>query len=250
MTTPALPLQQRWLWLAASVATALLFASLQWLLRQPGERLSPWIEQARRWPGAPWLWQVARLSYAVGLPALALFWQGALTERGLGLQPVLWLTDAPAELVQANWLDWVRDLGWAAGIGGGAWLLAILGQHLVQQATGEAARYEHHFGLAGREAIYHQVHWAFYREPFVLLWGNGWGAWLGLGLVALEAACNPLRWEDWRFFGRGRDLLVRALLAVVSLLLYLQTQNLWLALLTDWGVGWALGSACPVGQVS
>ncbi len=246
MDANALPLQQRWLWLAASVATALLFASLQWLLRQPGERLSPWVERGRQWPGAPWLWQMARLSYAVGIPALALFWQGALTERGLGLQPVLWISDSlsPA-LIQANWVDWVRDVGWAAGIGGGGWLLVIVGQHLVQRATGEGARYLHQPGRALREAVYHQVHWAFYREPFVLLWGVSWGAWAGLGLVALEAALNPVRWEDWRFFGRGRDLLVRAVLAVVSLLLYLQTQNLWLAILTDWALGWALGSARP-----
>jgi hypothetical protein len=87
------------------------------------------------------------------------------------------------------------------------------------------------------------VHWAFYREPFVLLWGLSLGTWAGLLPVAFEAGINPARWDDLRVPPHGRDLLIRVGLAIVGALLFLETQNLWLAILMDAVVGWRLGQA-------
>jgi len=95
--------------------------------------------------------------------------------------------------------------------------------------------------VALREAIYHQAHWAFYREPFVLLLGVGLGTWAGLIPVAAEALVNPARWTDLQSPARGRDLLIRVGLAVLSALLFIQTQNIWLAILADTGLLWLLG---------
>jgi hypothetical protein len=61
--------------------------------------------------------------------------------------------------------------------------------------------------------------------------------------VILEAAINPARWADLRVPHRSHDLLVRAFLAVVSALLFIQTQNLWVAFLLDTALGWGFGKA-------
>ncbi len=237
-------LQERWLWLAGSLGIAFIVSWAGWLARRPRDPQWSWWERWHHWRGRPWLSQSARLLYAIGIPAAALFWRGALTERGLGLQPWLWSDAASPGAFQSNWESLMRDLGWALSIMAGTGALLALGRRATRHSSGKALPLRRDFGIALREALYHQVHWAFYREPFVLVWGIGNGTWLGLLPVMLEAALNPARWAELRSSQRGgRDLLVRAALAVASILLYIRTQNLWLALLVDVSLGWAAGLA-------
>jgi len=175
----------------------------------------------------------------VGIPAMALLWRGALTERGLGLKSLPW-SSSPA-LSSTTLADWAKDIGWAISIALGAWAVLLIGDYRVKRIVGTATRRQHKVSIALREATYHQIHWAFYREPFVLLWGIPTGTWAGLIPLTFETLTNPARWAELNAPHTGRALLIRAALAVVSVLIYIQTQNLWLALLVDATLGWALG---------
>jgi hypothetical protein len=91
-----------------------------------------------------------------------------------------------------------------------------------------------------RESAYHEVHWAFYRNAPILTLGAYWGIWIGLGLVAVEAALNPAWRRGLANPEQAPSRLVRAALAVVSSVLFWLTENLWLALTIHWGVSWGL----------
>lgn len=236
--TPDLALLERWFWLTISLAIAIFAILVRWILERPGSRYAADFRAWQRKPGAVWAIQSARLIYALGIPTLALLWRGALTARGLGLQAAPWRGGL------VNWEDWMRDLGWAIFLGAGLWLLVRLSDVMIYRQMGVAADHpRREWSTALREAIYHQAHWAFYREPFVLLWGLSLGTWAGLLPVAFEAGINPVRWEDLRSPTRGRALVIRAGLAIVGALLFLETQNLWVAILVDAVVGWRLGEA-------
>ena len=80
-----------------------------------------------------------------------------------------------------------------------------------------------------REAIYHEVHWAFYRNaPIVTLHEYGgdvyWGIWAGLTIVALEAILNPAWRRDLTDPQRAPARLVRVALAIVSGVLFFVTD--------------------------
>ncbi len=217
-------LEQRWLWIGGSILLAIFAAWVRWAAARPP--LPEWQVKLERSPAAPWLAQAARLLYAVGIPATVLLAQGQLTLRGLGLQP------------RAG-LDWMRESGWSLALGVGALAIFALARRASALLPLHRAKRQDGW-VALREAVYHQTHWAFYREPFVLLWGPALGAWAGLLPVALEAALNPARWADLRTNSpQSRALLFRAALAIISVLVYIQTQNFWLALLVDAVLGWA-----------
>lgn len=228
-------LLERWLWLILSIGTALVVISARLLAETVGKR-RPAAAQFLNLLERPWLVHPLRLLYAIGFPAVALFWRGILTERGLGLKPLSFTPMSAA---------WPADIGWGVLVAAGVWLIFTLSEWQMRRAGAPPLTCRHSLGVAVREAVYHQVHWAFYREPFVLLWGPALGTWAGLAPVTLEALINPARWNDLQSPARSRDLLVRVGLAVASALLYLQTQNLWVALLADAAVGWALGQAVP-----
>jgi membrane protease YdiL (CAAX protease family) len=96
-----------------------------------------------------------------------------------------------------------------------------------------------------REALYHEVHWAFYRNAPIVALGLYWGTWAGLMLAAFEALANPAWRKGLGAPERAAALLLRAALAVISSLLFLRTQNLWLAILLHWGVTSVLRSLYP-----
>jgi len=253
--------QEAWLWLAGSFLVALLWVNLSWLF-------APWAEEAdtaerseslperiiRRVAGgrlSPFVFQVFRLLYYVGIPAAALFWgRDAVVARFLGLQPLL-LPDAAVTAastdVSANWLGWLHDLGWAAGI-------AVASLGLLALASLTHRRALSHIGtgreqgrvrrpsavIAAREALYHETHWAFYRSAPIVAFGTYWGPWVGLLLVGIQASANP-RWrESLRNPGEAWHVLQRAAIAVVSTVLFLQAQNLWLAFVAHSVLWWTM----------
>ena len=252
--------REAWLWLGASLLLALLWSNLTWLF-------SPWADavgssetsgslaerivfQVAHWRFSGSVHQGLRLLYYVGLPAVALFWgRDAVLSRLLGLQRLA--LPSPGEgtstaALSANWADWIHDLGWAAvlGLAGtGLLLLASMAYHRALfsiKSTGRTGR-TGGWRLA-REAIYHEVHWAFYRNAPVMAFGLYWGTWAALALIALEAALNPEWRGDLVEPARAWPCLVQGAIAVVSCLVYMQTQNLWLAVLLHWGIEWTLQS--------
>jgi len=241
----------RWDWLLGSIVLATLASLTHWLLhyvtRAAGERKAAdgiWLRVLRTIE-SPWVTLPIRLIYAIGIPAAALFWQGALTARGLGLQPMLAVTLAlpGADNVTQSGNPgqaWGDDLNRLVVVAGVTALVMAVGSRIARQLAPQSTTGKRNLGVAILEAVYHEVHWAFYREPFIYSWGIGLGSWLGALPVLLETSVNLMFWE--RLHTRGaayqRQILVRAGLFVASTQLYLLTQNLWLAIALDALVGW------------
>lgn len=248
-----------WLWLAASLGLAIFWSHLVWVFLpwvkkeedQSSEAASfeeKVVHRIATWHLAPALLQVARLLYYIGLPASALFWgRDALIGRLFGLQPLL-LPLSPgtehAALLSTNWVDWLHDFGWAAALGlvsGMLLLLAGLAHRRALPTERDPHPTRHPaFWETVREATYRETHWAFYRNAPIVAFGLYWGVWVGLALVALEALADPIWRGGLSDFGRVPPQLLRASLAMVSSLLFLQTQNLWLAIAVHSAVAWGL----------
>jgi hypothetical protein len=240
-----------WLWLSGSLLLAALWANLAWFFRQPRSgAVREFVTPLVSWRFSPWLLQLLRLVYYIGMPFAALLWgHDAVVGRLLGLQqfavPFSGGREAGA-YVAANWLDWAHDVGWTVTLGIAAWGLLALGWWAYRRAMATAGEAQ---GLSGfsdsgwvllREAAYHEVHWAFYRNAPILALGAYWGVWIGLILVALEALLNPVWRKGLADPRRAPGQLTRGALAVVSGVLFLLTENLWLVLILDWAVSWAL----------
>jgi hypothetical protein len=245
---------EAWFWLGGSLLAAMLWTNLAWLF-------SPWVDaEASRetpaslaesivsrvgnWRFAPTLFQGLRLLYYIGIPSAALFWgHDAVVSRVLGLKRLALPTPGSAPL-DANWAAWAHDLGWAAVLGLGSGGLILLAALVHRQALSKVDNIRQgHKAPAweiAREAFYHEAHWAFYRNAPVVALGSYWGTWTGLALVALEALVNPTWREGLREPSQAWSQLSRGALLVVSSLIYLQTQNLWLALLLHWAISWTL----------
>jgi len=240
-----------WLWLSGSLLLAILWANLAWFFRQPRSGIvGEFVTRLLAWRFAPLLLQFLRLLYYIGVPFAALLWgHDAVVGRLLGLQPL----DLPAlseettgAAAAANWLNWAYDVGWAAALGIGAWALLATGWWAYRRALASVGEGRAVMGADAsgwallREAAYHEVHWAFYRNTPIIVCGMYWGIWGGLALVALEAALNPAWRKGLADPQRAPSQLLRGALAVVSGALFLLTENLWLALALHWGVSWGL----------
>jgi len=240
-----------WLWLGGSLLLAALWANLSWFFRQPRSGAAgEFVARLNAWRFSPWLLQFLRLSYYIGVPFAALLWgHDAVVGRLLGLQPLnLSIADGKEATasVAANWLDWAHDVGWAAILGIAAWGVLALGWWAYRRAMVAAGEEDGATGANGsgwvllREAAYHEAHWAFYRNAPILAVGTYWGVWTGLALVALEAALNPGWRKDLSDPQQALSQLMRGALAIVSSVLFLLTENLWLALALHWGVSGGL----------
>jgi len=242
-----------WLWLSGSLLLAVLWANLARFFQSPrSEVMGEFVPRLLSWRFSPHLLQLLRLLYYIGVPFAALLWgHDAVVGRLLGLQRL----DLPAlgeettgAAVTANWLDWAYDVGWAAALGLGAWGLLALGWWAYRRALATAGEGKEVAGVNAsgwvllREAAYHETHWAFYRNAPILAWGAYWGVWAGLALVTFEAVLNPAWCQGLADPQRAPAQLLRGALAVVSSVLFLLTQNLWLTLALHWGISWGLAA--------
>ncbi len=223
---------ERWIWLGSSLLLTVLITQGSWWLWR-WEKSRARLERFVQHPAFSPLLQLLRLFYAIGVPFAALLWgHDALIGLLLGLQP--FSGPEPA----AVWKAWAMDIGWAVALGLAAWGLLALGWRTVRRVdrgaisrclTGPA-------WMLPFQAIGYEAHWSFYRNAFVVTLGAYWGSWAGLGLLALETLLNPWWRRGLREGEQLPALLVRAGLAVLSVVLYLQTTNLWLAIAVHWGV--------------
>lgn len=254
---------ERWLWLSGSLLAGVLWANLVWFLRpSPSDaegksfltRLRTSVGHLTAWRFSPWLLQILRLLYYVGLPIAALLLgHDAIVEKFLGLKFDPGFAAEGGIATADRWLDWARGLGWAVTLGMSAWALLAVGWWAYRRAL--AAVNANYNPVAGRlawgwvllrEAIYHEIHWAFYRNAFIVVWSEYWGVWSGLALVGLEAALNPAWRAGLADSQQALAQSIRGALAVVSGVLFLLTRNLWLAIVVHWGVSWGLAAVINV----
>lgn len=252
----------RWLWLGGSFLAGVLWTNLAWFFRSPLPdtedrafltRLRTHVSRLTAWRFSPWLLQILRLLYYVGLPVAALLLgHDAIVEKFLGLKFRPGFAIETEGATAAKWLDWARGLGWAATLGMGTWSLLALGWWAYRRAlVAVGANSMTTSPFAGgwallREAIYHEIHWTFYRNAFIVVWGEYWGIWSGLALVGLEAILNPAWRAGLADPQKAPAQSIRGALAGVSGVLFLLTQNLWLAIAVHWGVSWGLAALANV----
>lgn len=231
-------LQERWLWLGGSVALFILAAWVRYFLSPATGEPKEWQQRWQRWPGRPWIRELGRLFYYLGVPAAALLWRGTLTERGLGLQSF--------SATKLNWTDWMLDIGWTSSIALLAALTVFLSRQQIRKLRASTLPTKpRDLGVAIREALYQESHWAFYRAPFVLLWGIESGSWAGLLPLLLENLLHPLRWDELTDPEQRYNLWLNMVLFTVSTLSYLQTQNIWPILLADLALRWLWSYKSP-----
>ncbi len=248
----------RWDWLLASIILGTFASLTRWFVAHRAEAVTShrfW-QQADAVLASPWFATPLRLAYTIGLPAVALFWQSALSARGLGLQPLPATGSGPAlgGLFYPTWASWVKDFGWMLGVSAAFWLIVVMGDVSSRDRAGRptTSRFRPFRVSPGgwlrivEDAAAYQIHWAFYREPFIFIWGTPLGIWLGALPVLFEVAINPRFWEQIHAEGPPavRVALVRAGIFVASALVMIYTQNLWMGM----GLGLIVGALADRGR--
>jgi hypothetical protein len=168
--------------------------------------------------------EVLLFAFHIGLPFIAVI-AGALSLDLLGLG-ASW-TDGQ-HIAGFTVDEWARGAVIAAGVA--AFVLMAL-RFSSRTAVNAALQHEGAYNSI-RNAFYEQVHWAFYRAPFILLLNDvALGVAAGTGFIALEwlahasiqrgQARSPARW--W----------LTVCCALAGGALFLLTQNLWLMIVAD-----------------
>jgi len=180
--------------------------------------------------------EVAIFVYCIGWPFLALI-SGALGVDLLGLGKIG--IEGTPTLAGFAPRDWVRS-STIAGLAAGFVLIVLwlAGRASRPQAAGQPA--PPRLWLTMRDAAYSEVHWAFYRAPFVLLLGDAqWGAAVGLILVIAEWTLLRLLRQASSVLEDREHALVLACCALTSGLLYVISRNLWLMIAVQALIRWA-----------
>jgi hypothetical protein len=146
-------------------------------------------------------------------------------------------------------LDWVKGIGLGTALGGGAFLLlaliwwwyarSIAALRLsARERRGESLGDDSTRGwILLQEAIYLEMHWAFYRSVAVLFLNSYYaGVFVGFLLVTLEWSINPAWRTDLSSRWRSAKVLLRWGIALVTAVIFLFIRNLWLLVPIHWGI--------------
>jgi len=270
------------LWIALSILIYTVSVNLawRWRLPRPG-RLAPWIEKVKGWSLASWLLQLLRLVYYVGLP-FCLLLNGDAVERslrrflGFSIPPVGFLMRGvllprAMGLGGATTSEWFAGIGIGIALGLGAFFLMASGwwyfAHSVRTLpwgqTGSpdpGANIGEPVAVATSsstqawwailwEAIYAEMHWAFYRAGPIILLDNFYaGIFLGFLILSLEWWTNPAWRRNWDTVTQRPDVVLSWSLAFVMAIIFLFTRNLWLAITLHWAIEMGYRQLLPVPQ--
>ena len=239
------------LWTACSVLLWIIGVQLAWWSAHSPQS---WLGRFRTgWSGNPigrGFVFLVRFAYYVGLP------YAALLRHTLSLVVIGLLGAETAELPwwTLGWklTDWAGALGWITGLGGIAAVALVLGwwnvHHAVQALAGESRTLASSdlmpapsILIVGRESIFEEIHWAFYRAvPLVFIADPYWATLAGTSLVLVEWMLNPAWWEGIRDgVGRKAQLMQIAWL-MLSSAAFVMTHNVWVALLLHTLLAWAV----------
>jgi hypothetical protein len=270
------------LWIALSILTYAISVNFAWRWRRPRPgRLATRIEKVKSWPPGGWLFQLLRFAYYVGLP-FCLLLNGDAVERSLrqfmGFGVPFGFLMRGVLLPRAIGLGGLTTFEWFAGVGMGivlglgAFLLMASGwwyftrslrELLWEQVTSsdpETSVGEPAVVVSSPptqawwsilwEAIYAEMHWAFYRAgPIVLLDNYYAGVFVGFLILNLEWWTNPAWRHGWGLVGQRPDVVLRWSLAFVMAIIFFFTRNLWLAILLHWAIEMGCRHLLPVPPV-
>ena len=263
------------MWIALSILTYAISVNLAWHWRRPrSSRVGSWIEKLKGWPLAGWLLQLLRFAYYVGLP-FCLLLNGDAVERSLGrflgfrflMRGVL--LPRVMGLGGLTTSEWFAGVGMGIALGLGAFFLMASGRWYFTRSLRELSREQVASADPGTtvgkpavmvsppptqawwmilwEAIYAEMHWAFYRAgPIVLLDDDYAGVFLGFLILSLEWWTNPAWRRGWDPMGRRPDVVLRWSLAFVMAIIFLFTRNLWLSIPLHWAIEMGCRYLLPV----
>jgi hypothetical protein len=241
------------LWVLCSILVYGLSANLLHRLRRaPLSRLGRRVSTFERWPHSLWVSQALRFIYYLVIPYLAL-------TRGV-TNPVLMGMWAP------DWFqpDWYAELALGMGLGIGALLLLLWGWRHAQLAAAATdvreatSLYEQQrkvfsapwgWGLIVLDALYLEIHWAFYRGATVRVLGDYYGVFAGFLLVLAEWWLNPAVRKDTSVARRNGDAITTMAIAFGVSAIYCVTANLWLCLAVHLLMQFGLLSLLPLTRV-
>lgn len=267
------------LWIALSILTYAISVNLAWRWRRPRPgRLAAWIEKVKSWPPGGWLFRLLRFAYYVGLP-FCLLLNGDAVERSLrrflGFGIPLGFLMRGVLLPRAMGLgglttsEWFAGVGMGIALGLGAFFLIASGWRYftrslrelpweqvasldLEASVGEPAVMvspppNQDWWVNLWEAIYAEIHWAFYRAgPIILLDDYYAGVFLGFLVLNLEWWTNPVWRHGWGPLGQRPDVVVHWSLAFVMAIVFLFTRNLWLAIALHWAIEMGCQRLLPV----
>ncbi len=237
------------MWIAVSIVLYALVTNLAWRTRTewtgwPGRAMARLV----RWRYAPWMGEILRLLYYVGLPYTVIVFRRVGQPAYMGIPPLegnaLTIGEAILQLLGLAHPDEAWQILWPAlGLTAGALALTALlcwwytrslrALPPVTVPITNAGPIS--WWIAFREAAYLQMHWAFYRSGTILLTENFYsGTALSLVLICLEWALNPAWRTDLRQPFRAEVRLSRLSLALITALLFYYTRNLWMGILVHW----------------
>lgn len=228
-------------WLAVSFSLYALASQLAWQFRwalqsarhdTDGHPEDAWrlLTRAQGWPLMPWLEQAARFGYYLGIPFLAAT-SGAIGTDLLGIRGSEWVAGKSFQGFLRE--DWARGAGLATVAVMATWSVWLAGRLLArrQKLAPLPTRLPGNAWQRLLDALYDQIHWAFYRSgPILWLDDVYWGVFAGLALVLLEATLNPAHRWALQDPETAAPPLLRLSIAWTSALLFLATRNLWLTL--------------------
>jgi hypothetical protein len=204
------------LWTLASMTVAVLAI----LLIGPAQR-----GRLRATPGGRLLEQFLRLLYFIGVPYAALL-SGSIAAIDMGL------TGGGGLILGWSPAAWLRGLSTALMLGAMVLLPIGLASHQIARAGRPLGADDRSAGAVIVEAIYSEIHWAFYRAaPLILLDDVSAAVLFGAGLVGVEWAVELIRNGLSPLPEARQSWLRRGLLLAVSATMFALTQNVWLAML-------------------
>ena len=168
--------------------------------------------------------QLLRLAYFIGVPYAALL-TGAIGAMDIGL------TGAGGSILGWTPADWLRGLSMALMLGVIVFIPIGAASRQIARAGQPLGADDRSAGVVIVEAIYAEIHWAFYRAaPLILLTDVYTAVLFGTALVGVEwlvvlirNGLSPSPEERQRWLRRG------ALLAL-SATFFALTRNVWLAI--------------------
>jgi hypothetical protein len=232
------------LWVLGSVLIYGLTVNVVRRLRRTSSgRLGRYVAALERWPHGPWLSQVLRFGYYLGIPYLAL-------TRGI-TSPVL------MGMWGRHWFHpgWYGELAFGATLGLGALLLLLWSwRHflLITADMDQGTPAPHYafqrrilgvpwgWGLIVLDVLYLEMHWAFYRSAGIRSLGDYYGVFAGFLLILAEWGLNPRIRHDLGLARRDGETITTMATAFTISIVYYFTANVWMCMVIHLAIQFGL----------